>query len=273
MGLYAVTGGSSGIGAETISILKSLNHEVINIDIRNGDVNADLGRPEGRQYVIEYMHECCPNGLDGFVCNHGIGGLSRFKPSYILAVNYFGAVTLLDGLFDLLKKRNGRCAVTSSGSIAFATHRGKFFVDELLTNCGDETRIGRLVDSFTEEALDSCDGRFAPAQAANAMYVSSKIALAHWVRRVAPSWAGQGVTLNAVAPGAASTGIMHGMKKPPADVFFYPMPAIPDQDGEMEARDIAHLLAFLVLPGSKGLCGSLLYCDAGASAIIDPDKY
>ena len=272
MGLYAVTGGSSGIGAETAAILRSLGHEVINIDIRGGDINADLGTAEGRRSVIEEMHRRCPDGLDGFVCNHGIGGLNRFKPSYILAVNYFGAVALLDGLFDLLKLRGGRCAVTSSGSIAFA-QRGRYFVDELLTNCGDEARIARLVDSFAEAESDSRDGQFTPALAANAMYLSSKIAIARWVRRIAPTWAGQGVIVNAVAPGAASTGIMRGLKKPPADVFFYPMPAIPDQDGEMEARDIAHILAFLVQPGIKGMCGALVYCDAGASAIIDPDKY
>lgn len=49
MGIYAVTGGSNGIGAKTISILKQKGHETINIDWKRGDIEADLSLPEGRQ--------------------------------------------------------------------------------------------------------------------------------------------------------------------------------------------------------------------------------
>ncbi len=277
MGVYVVTGGSRGIGAKTVGLLKKDGHTVVNIDISDGDINVDLAADEGRNAAIKYVYDLFPSGIDGFVCNHGIGGLARYKSSYILSVNYFSAVTLLDSFYELLKKKSGNCVVVSSGSIAYAK-RKKYFVDELLTNCGDEKRICRLVDSFaesdTKSALQQTEGaRFIPGEVANAMYISSKMALAHRVRRISSSWAQHGVNINAIAPGAAATSIMQGMKKPPLDVFFYPMPAIPDQEGEMDPDDIARVIAFLVSPENKGMSGALVYCDAGASAIIDPDKY
>ncbi len=277
MGVYIITGGSKGIGAETAAILKQQGHEVVNIDIAGGDVNVDLASEAGRRQAIDYVFGNYPSGIDGFVCNHGIGGLARYKASQILAVNYFSSVQLLSAFYDLLKKKSGNCVVVSSGSIAYAK-RGKYFVDELLTNCGDEERIGRLVDSFAagdqpSGAEDAESGRFIPGVIANTMYLSSKIAVAQWVRRISASWAQHGVRINAVAPGAASTNIMQGMKKPPADVFFYPMPGIADQEEEMDPADIARVIAFMVNPEMKGMSGSLVFCDAGASAIIDPNKY
>jgi len=56
-------------------------------------------------------------------------------------------------------------------------------------------------------------------------------------------------------------------------IYKYPMPAIPDQEGEMMPDDVAHVIAFMVMPGANGMSGSILFCDAGASAIIDPEKY
>ena len=38
MGVYAITGGSSGIGAKTVELFRKKGHEVINIDLRNGDI-------------------------------------------------------------------------------------------------------------------------------------------------------------------------------------------------------------------------------------------
>ena len=260
MGIYIVTGGTKGIGEQTMEILRAHGHETINVDIDGGDINADLGTPEGRSKVIKEVHERCPDGLDGLVCNHGIAGLPRFKLSYILSVNYFGAVRTIEGLYDLLKMKHGNCAVTVSGIIAYV-NRGKYAVDELLNNCGDEERIGRLVDTFPLH------------EGGNIMYGSSKIALANWVRRISSSWAAQGVNINAVGPGGVDTTIMHDFKKPDGEVYFYPMPAQYSKDNKgMSPSDVAQALAFLVMPGAKGMSGSILFCDAGASAIINPDK-
>ena len=52
MGVYAVTGGSSGIGAAVVELLKKDGNEVINIDLKNGDICANLATSEGRQAAM-----------------------------------------------------------------------------------------------------------------------------------------------------------------------------------------------------------------------------
>ena len=64
MGVYAVTGGSSGIGAAVVELLRKDGHEVINIDLKNGDICANLATVEGRQAAIDGLYERCPKGLD-----------------------------------------------------------------------------------------------------------------------------------------------------------------------------------------------------------------
>ena len=64
MGVYAITGGSGGIGLRVISQLEKQGHETINIDWKTGDIQADLSMPEGRQKVIDELHELHPDGLD-----------------------------------------------------------------------------------------------------------------------------------------------------------------------------------------------------------------
>ena len=265
MGIYVVTGGTKGIGGKTVELLRDNGHETINIDIDGGDINADLGTAEGRLFSIAQVHERCPDGLDGLVCNHGIVGLPGFKLSYILSVNYFGALAVIDGLYDLLKMKNGKCAVTVSGAIAYANRKNnKYFVDGLLNNCGDEARIGRLVDTF-EHLEDGVMG--------NTMYQASKIALARWVRRVSATWAAHGVSINAVAPGGVDTTIMHGFRPPENDTFVYPMPAYFGQRRAMAPVDLAEVLAFLVTCETNGISGAVLFCDAGANTVIDTERY
>ena len=48
MGVYVVTGGSGGIGGKTVEILRSQGHETINVDLKGGDINANIATKEGR---------------------------------------------------------------------------------------------------------------------------------------------------------------------------------------------------------------------------------
>ena len=52
MGVYAITGASSGIGAKTKELLLQKGHEVINIDLKDGDICVNLATPEGRQAAV-----------------------------------------------------------------------------------------------------------------------------------------------------------------------------------------------------------------------------
>ena len=52
MGIYVITGATSGIGAKTAEILRSRGHEVVNIDLKGGDINANLATKDGRAAAL-----------------------------------------------------------------------------------------------------------------------------------------------------------------------------------------------------------------------------
>ena len=169
MGVYAITGASSGIGAKTKELLLQKGHEVINIDLKDGDICVNLATPEGRQAAVDKLHELHPEGLDGMICNAGVSGACG-NLELIISLNYFGTVAIAKGVYDLLKKKHGSCVVTVSNTISQGAGR-KDIVD-LLNNIGDEKRVLSLVSSMDSTNLS----------VGNSLYVSTKYALARWVR-------------------------------------------------------------------------------------------
>ena len=86
MGIYVITGGTTGIGAEVRKKLLEQGHEVFNIDYKGGDVCADLSQPEGRKLALEAVYEKYPEGIDGMICNAGVGPV---RPAdMIFALNF-----------------------------------------------------------------------------------------------------------------------------------------------------------------------------------------
>lgn len=89
MGIYALTGAASGIGAALAGSLREAGHEIISVDIRDADIVADLSNPEGRQAAIAGVRERAPDGLDGLVPLAGVPGGGP-PGTLITSVNYFG---------------------------------------------------------------------------------------------------------------------------------------------------------------------------------------
>ena len=67
MGTYVVTGGSSGIGAAAVELLKKEGHDVINVDLRGGDICSNLATQEGSDNDINRIIEMCAEGIDGII--------------------------------------------------------------------------------------------------------------------------------------------------------------------------------------------------------------
>ena len=167
MGIYVITGASSGIGAKTAEILRERGHEVVNIDLKDGDIEANLATKEGRAGAIAELHERYPEGIDAMICNAGVSG-GKVPISLIISLNYFGATEMAKGVRDLLEKKGGSCVITSSNSIAQGAAR--MDVAGMLNNQADEDRILELVKD-----VDPAVG--------HVYYASTKYALARWVRR------------------------------------------------------------------------------------------
>ena len=264
MGVYVVTGGSGGIGGKTVEILRSQGHAVVNVDLKAGDICANLATKEGRDHVIQTRHEKYPEGIDGLCCNAGVNGTgSNLK--LIISLNYFGAVNLAHGLFDLLKKKGGSCVVISSNTISQGAARMDL-VDMLnysQTKPINEERILNIVEKFDGTDL----------HVGNSIYVTTKYALARWVRRVSPSWAANGLRINAVAPGNVATPMTVNMgENAKAALAAIPIPINYGTDDLMNPEDIANAIVFLASPLAHGINGNVMFVDGGTDALLNSEK-
>ena len=264
MGVYVVTGGSGGIGGKTVEILRSQGHEVVNVDLKDSDICANLATKEGRDEVIHTIHAQYPDGIDGLCCNAGVSGACG-NLKLMISLNYFGATNLAHGLFDLLKKKGGSCVVTSSNTISQGAARMDL-VDMLnysQTKPVNEERILNIIEKFDESSL----------AVGNSIYVTTKYALARWARRVSASWAANGVRINTVAPGNVSTPLTATMSEnAKAALAALPIPINYGTDTLMDPEDIANVIAFLVSPLAHGINGNVLFVDGGTDALLNSEK-
>ena len=265
MGVYIVTGGSGGIGGKTVEILRNQGHEVLNVDLKDADICANLATKEGRDYVIDTVHEMFPDGIDGLCCNAGVSGACG-NLKLIVSLNYYGAVNLAHGLFDLLKKKGGSCVVTSSNTISQGAAR---------PDLADLLNYSQTKTALSEEAILKIAEKFDDSNLSvgNSIYVTTKYALARWVRRVSASWAANGVRINTVAPGNVSTPMTATMStSAKAALAALPIPINYGTDELMNPEDIANVIVFLVSPLAHGINGNVMFVDGGTDALLNSEK-
>lgn len=257
MGIYVITGGTTGIGAVTREKLQAKGHTVYNVDYKGGDFCADLSQPEGRQAALEAIHEKFPQGIDGIICNAGVGPVRSAE--MIFALNFFASVEMAEGVRDLLIKKGGCCVVTSSNSITNQTVRPDWV--DMISNVMDERRVLE----FAKEI---------PAEQRASAYSSSKHALARWVRRVSPSWAVDGLRINSVAPGNTTTPMTKGMTEAQMDAaLLIPIPTRYGKREFLDAEEIANGIVFLASPEASGINGVILFVDGGIDALLRSERF
>lgn len=252
-----VTGSASGMGAATKARLEADGQRVIGVDIRDADVIADLGSVDGRQAAIDAVQAQTDGAIDGLVTWAGVAGLSKTAGSLLASINYFGSATLLEGLRPLLANGDRPAAVAiSSNSTTIQPGVPMDVVEHCLA--GDEAAARAAAD----------------AAGAMATYPATKTAIAWWVRRNAPSadWAGAGITLNVVAPGAVETPLLQATREDEVVGRFidtFPIPV----GRKGTADELAAFVQYLLGPDARFFCGSVVFLDGGSDAELRADDF
>jgi NAD(P)-dependent dehydrogenase (short-subunit alcohol dehydrogenase family) len=247
----AITGSASGIGAAVRQRLEAAGDRVIGIDVTDADIRADLSTAEGRDAAVAAVIETA-DALDGLVVCAGLGP-HVMPTSLLVAVNYFGAVAVLDGLLGhLAAGRPGAAVVIASNSVGLVPDEPTGVVDAMLD--GDEDRARALGDEIMGAVL----------------YGLTKQALARAVRRRAATWGESGVRLNAIAPGPTMTPLLQGSLD---DAELAPLvDALPIPLGRRaEPSEMAGIIAFLLSDEAAYVHGSVWFADGGTDAMVRPE--
>lgn len=254
MGNAVVTGAASGIGRCVREQLEAQGDRVIGIDLRDVEVCADLSTPEGRKAAIDGALEATGGEIDRLVVAAGLGG-HVVDGQLVAAVNYFGAVELLDGLRPALAGRDKAAAVAvCSNSAQMGEPAEHPIVLKMLEHdeAGTKAEIGELPGA--------------------SVYALSKHALSRAVRRRANEWAEVGVRLNGIAPGMTRTALFEGSEKDPVLGKFVDQIPIP-LARKAQPEEIAAIILFLLGDTAAYIHGSILWADGGTDAVLRPDGF
>jgi NAD(P)-dependent dehydrogenase (short-subunit alcohol dehydrogenase family) len=261
MGTYAVSGSASGMGGATARRLRADGHTVIGVDIKDAEIVADLSTSLGRAQAARDLLVAADGHLDGAVLAAGLGprsgpdGLRR-----IAEVNYLGVVELLEHWRPALAAaEHAKVVVLSSNSTTTTPLVPNRAVRALLS--GDVVKAVSSVRLY---------GPLRPAL----IYAASKIAVSRWVRRQAirSEWAGAGIRLNALAPGAVMTPLLQEQLASPRQgkaVRRFPVPV----GGFGDADQLGQWVCFMLSPAADFLCGSIVFVDGGSDAHFRTDDW
>ncbi|MFC6042667.1 SDR family oxidoreductase [Nocardioides hankookensis] len=256
MKTYVVSGAASGIGAATAALLRGRGDRVIGIDRPGTDVDvpADLATAAGRAQAVAGVR-ALTDAVHGLVPAAGIAGRTGTDSAQLVSINFFGAVALVTGLHAELTKG---AEDDGAGVVLLASNS--------ITG----------MPGWNAPVAQAClrdDEELARSEAAKVdavmVYPSSKAALAWWARRegVKPEWAGAGIRLNSVAPGATETPMVEEMRADP--LLGSAIDAYPNAIGRTNLPDeVAAAIAFLLT--TTGIVGVCLFVDGGTDAMLHP---
>ena len=253
MGTYVITGGASAIGAAIKGQLQSEGHRVLVVDLQQADIVADLSTPAGRSEAVAAIKESTDGNIAGLVACAGVGSHVPNR-ALITAVNYFGAVELVEGLRQLLSDNRASVLLVSSNSAPMPTNPD--FVKALLS--GDESAASAIATEMESHPV----------------YSGTKQALTRWMRHNTGAYAAQGIRMNAIAPGYTKTPLSAAVEDDPSygEAIKQFIASIPVGRPGLP-QDMADAASFLLGEKAGFICGAMLFVDGGHDAMLRPDDF
>jgi NAD(P)-dependent dehydrogenase (short-subunit alcohol dehydrogenase family) len=249
MSTYVLTGGATGIGAAIKARLKGAGHQVVVLDLREADIEVDLSEASQRQAAITALLDILPESIEGIITCAGVA--SHFPDlKKILSINYTGSIEIINGLRQRLAPGSSVVMVSS--------------------NSAPLCQKPELVELLLEDQWQNIDTML-PEVSGHDCYSGSKQAVAKWMRKHAPEFAGQGIRLNAIAPGYTETAMTKAVADDPqyGDAIRQFVASIPMQRAGYP-EDMADAVEFLLSDKASFVAGSMLYIDGGHDAMFRP---
>lgn len=250
----AVTGAASGIGRATAEILRARGDRVIDVDLRDATVTADLSDPAGRDHAIAEIRRLSGGVLHGLITCAG----TSVPSTLMVRVNFFGTTRLVTALQpELAASGSGRVALVASLAATQGTDA------ELVAACLADDEDAAVARSRVIEETSAHP---------YVIYPSSKWSVARWARHlaVAPGWADAGITVNTVGPGVVRTPMTDDLFANP-EMKAVMDAAMPSPLGYAQPEAIGAALTFFVSAEASNVTGQTLFVDSGADATTRPD--
>lgn len=243
-----VTGGASGIGAATLTLLKARGATVTVIDLNSPPDTADHWIKADLTDLGAITTVVLDHGIDALINAAGLPPRTGLEAD-ILRVNYFALTRLTKHLLSLI---NDGGAIVNMASRAGAHWRENYAQVQRLNSISGDIEL----DDFVQrEVID-------PVRA----YDLSKEAVILWTKEMVAPLRARGLRINAASPAAVDTPILGDFMTALGERAERGL-VITGRAGR--AEEIARTLVFLASPEASWITGCNIECDGGLTAELD----
>lgn len=234
--MYVITGSSSGIGKNLYGLFVKNNIPVLGVDIKpDADYVCDVSSKKELKDLVLFLKENYEK-IDGVVICAGVASNSR----QILKINYFGAVNLLNLIYDYYNEINA----VMVGSIMSVTSHKNFMVSKKILDSEE-------YDDELEEMLNNIKLTDASA------YSTAKFSLTEWMKYFVNK--NKFARINIIHPALVETGLVKDFLGSKVLEVIYGKRLVQEM---MQPIDVAEILYFLIT-GAKVLNKQSILVDRG----------